>query len=190
MELLREFRGADQSRLAKAAGTPRVVVHANVVHGTHSSIATVVLVVPLLGPTVPIALATLPNTSRPCSPCLRSPCPCRSEAAGGARRRDLSIQRFKALETSAIDGGWNMARHQELIAEQGRWPVQPVGTRTRHKAGANMEKSQESVAQKSGPGSAPKAHPLDHRRVSPDHQSPSLFLMVKRVSPDPSPREQ
>ena len=35
------------------------------------------------------------------------------------RARDLLIQRFKALETSVIDGTWSRARHHELIPEEG-----------------------------------------------------------------------
>jgi len=36
-----------------------------------------------------------------------------------ARAGDLLIQRFKALETSVMDGNWTMARHHELIPEEG-----------------------------------------------------------------------
>ena len=35
------------------------------------------------------------------------------------RAGDLLIQRFKALETSVIDGTWSRARHHELIPEEG-----------------------------------------------------------------------
>ena len=35
------------------------------------------------------------------------------------RAGDLLIQRFKALETSVIDGTWTRARHHELIPEEG-----------------------------------------------------------------------
>ena len=35
------------------------------------------------------------------------------------RAGDLLIQRFKALETSVIDGTWLRARHHELILEEG-----------------------------------------------------------------------
>ena len=35
------------------------------------------------------------------------------------RAGDLLIQRFKALETSVIDGTWLRARHHELIPEEG-----------------------------------------------------------------------
>ena len=35
------------------------------------------------------------------------------------RASDLLIQRFKALETSVIDGTWARARHHELIPEEG-----------------------------------------------------------------------
>ena len=35
------------------------------------------------------------------------------------RAGDLLIQRFKALETSVIDGTWLRGRHHELIPEEG-----------------------------------------------------------------------
>ena len=35
------------------------------------------------------------------------------------RAGDLLIQRFKALETSVINGTWLWARHHELIPEEG-----------------------------------------------------------------------
>ena len=35
------------------------------------------------------------------------------------RAGDLLIQRFKALETSVVDGTWSRARHHELIPEEG-----------------------------------------------------------------------
>ena len=35
------------------------------------------------------------------------------------RTADLLIQRFKALETSVSDGSWSLARHLELIPEEG-----------------------------------------------------------------------
>ena len=35
------------------------------------------------------------------------------------RAGDLLIQRFKALETSVIDGSWSLARHHELVPEEG-----------------------------------------------------------------------
>ena len=35
------------------------------------------------------------------------------------RAGDLLIQRFKALETSVVEGNWSMARHHEIIPEEG-----------------------------------------------------------------------
>ena len=43
-------------------------------------------------------------------------CPCGGDVL---RAGDLLIERFKAPETSVIDGTWLRARHHELIPEEG-----------------------------------------------------------------------
>ena len=81
------------------------------------------------------------------------------------RAGDFLIQRFKALETSVIDGNWVRARHHEIVPEEGVG-LAPLAERRQKQGldsaasdGANMERrrvSRQVDAQTSAPSQVPK----------------------------------
>ena len=83
------------------------------------------------------------------------------------RAGDLLIQRFKALETSVIDGTWLRARHHELIREEGVGLASAAERQAISRLELQRRKLTEVVSKKQGIGSAAQAESsLEERRVS------------------------
>ena len=88
------------------------------------------------------------------------------------RAGDLLVQRFKALETSVIDGTWARACHHELIPEEGVGLASGEERQAISRLELQRRKLAEAVSRKWGVGSAAPAWPeLEKRRVSREDEA-------------------